>query len=563
MNFKRFIYMRNLYTVIISLLLLFSGQTSANDEFTAPVRIYNLDDWISYKNCNYPTSLSEGYEYIYYGTSGGVIPYHKYGRYWDEPYTSSDGMADDFVTAVLFDPSTNYIWAAHSSGVSYLNPSAEKWENISNDQIHIPDTESIIRLGMDNSYIWLQISNGDIISISKTMGFYSGSSNGQSDLIEWAPSRIDPLPSLHKFAINQPYRFEADGLIYDDDFREYSVSVLFSDFNLDLYGGVWGLGLFEGDMNVKNMTVYSKGPIRNSINALTIFEDRLWTGNGSKNVQDLFNRSGISVYDLDNESWEYFETELIPELASEIVNDIAYNDERLWVGTDQGLSIYNYHKNYWKRYSMTKGLQDEIVWTIALEDTLAWIGTPLGLNKIKLPSFAIKRVYLTRYRQKMKIYKVLCSKDIIWIGTDNGLYSIDKLTHNVEHYDMFGEKIDIDEAVASNVNSIASNDSVTIFSRYGGLLMYHHAKKSFTSIPQVIPATVSYIFDMTVDKKYLWVGTDNGAFLVRIDDFYTEHYTMSDGLAGNYVYKVLIDGEQVWFGTDNGLTKYQWRRYAN
>ena len=34
-----------------------------------PVRIYELGDWITYKNCNYPTSLSLGHEYVYFGTS--------------------------------------------------------------------------------------------------------------------------------------------------------------------------------------------------------------------------------------------------------------------------------------------------------------------------------------------------------------------------------------------------------------------------------------------------------------------------------------------------------------
>lgn len=551
------------FGIIIAFIAMSPAVFAENENQQAPVRIYEIEDWVSFKNCNYPTSLSVGNEYVYYGTNGGVIPFHRYGRYWQDPYTVSDYMADDFITAVLFDPTTSYIWAAHEQGISYLTPSSENWENISKRRLGIPDSESIIRLGCDMTYIWLQTSDGALKSLDKYLGFYRGSSDNQSDLIKWAPSRLDPLPSLHKYFINQPYRFEHDGLIYDDNFRSFPISIIFTDTNLDLYGGVWGLGPVIGDVNVKTMTVYPTGPLQNSISALTLANNKIWMGSYSDQITSDSDRAGVSVMDLKTGIWEYYETGIIPELVTQNINDMAFGRNALWIGTDQGLTIFNTQKNRWKRYSMTKGLQDEIIWTIALEDSVAWIGTPLGLNKISLPAFKIKRMYLNRDRMKLKIFKILVTRKNIWIGTDNGLYSIDKFHHNVEHYDMFGEKTDIDDPVAADFIAIASNDSISVFSRFEGLLLYEHDTEQFKVVPQVFNMANLYIYDMALDDDHLWVATNDGAYLVRLADYYTEHYTESDGLAGNLVYKVQIAGEDVWFGTNCGLTRYKWRRYAN
>ncbi|MCD6441196.1 MAG: hypothetical protein J7L86_05355 [Candidatus Marinimicrobia bacterium] len=551
------------FGIIIALIAMPLAVFAENENQQSPVRIYNLEDWVSFKNCNYPTSLSVGNEYVYYGTNGGVIPFHRYGRYWQDPYTVSDYMADDYISAVLFDPTTSYIWVANEQGISYLTPSAENWENVSKRRLGIPDSESIIRLGYDMSSVWLQTSDGALKTLNKYLGFYRGSADNQSDLIKWAPSRLDPLPSLQKYFINQPYRFEHDGLIYDDNFRSFPISIIFTDTNLDLYGGVWGLGPVTGDVNVKTMTVHPMGPLQNSISALTLANNKIWMGSYSDQITSDFDRSGVSVMDLKTGIWEYYETGIIPEIATQNINDIAFGQNTLWIGTDQGLTIFNTQKNRWKRYSMTKGLQDEIIWTIALEDSVAWIGTPLGLNKISLPTFKIKRIYLNRDKMKLKIFKIVATQKNIWIGTDNGLYSIDKFHHNVEHYDMFGEKTDIDDPVAADFIAIASNDSISVFSRFEGLLLYEHDTEQFKVVPQVFNMANLYIYDMALDDDYLWVATNDGAYLIRLADYYTEHYTESDGLAGNLVYKVQIAGEDVWFGTNCGLTRYKWRRYAD
>lgn len=521
------------------------------------MRIYELGDWITYKNCNHVTSFTEANEFIYFGTSGGIVPYHRYQRYWGEPHTVSTGLADDYISAVYYDHATGFLWAAHRAGVSFLNPTAEKWENSNRTSLSLNINNSVVRLGKENASILAATSSGTIVSIDDHLGFYQGTYNDDSNSIDWSPSRLDPIPNIEHYIINEPYRIDPRGKIYDDFFRDFTINLFHVDGRLDIYGGVWNLGIITGDFNVKMLQVHSFGPLQNSISAMSISEDQIICGS-LKAVST--NRTGLSVMHTDNGEWTYYEDQLIPELSSpnifEIVKD---HQQRMWIGTDQGLSIFDYPEDEWQRISGAQGLKDEIIWTICIDDTLAWIGTPLGLNIIHVPTMIINQVYLTRDKQHMKIYKIVADRSFIWIGTENGLYRVDKKTHNAEHYDMNGTPLDIDTPIASSVAAIASNDSLTVVAQYNGLLAYNHTSENFKLMPNLIDTQV---LDMDMNAEYLWLGTKRGAYLIRLSDYYIEHYSTNDGLADPEVNRVRLDGEYVWFGTDNGLCKYKWRKYA-
>ena len=528
-----------------------------------PVRIYKMGDWVTFKNCNYPTSLTEGVEYNYFGTSGGVIPYQRYGRYWEEPYTVSDGMAGDFVTAVLYDRSTNYLWAAHEKGLSYLTPAAYQWMNISKVDIHLPEHNPIDRLGTDGTSIWVQAPGGFLFTVNKILGFFQSMETTIPDNVVWSPNSFDPLPSFPDYIIDSNYQFENRGLIIDNEFREFPISVFITDKSRDVYGGVWGLGLIEGDNNVRRLRIHPFGPMQNHINALAISNNALWMGGEFKDSNPVFDKSGLSKFYFSDGTWEYFEDDFIHELNTDQIFDLAYKNNHLWIGTNQGLAIYNVKKNRWRGLSISKGLSDEIITSIALEDSIAWIGTPLGLNIISIHDLRVKQVNLHPEGYLIKIHKISIGPEQVWISTDNGLYAVDKATHIVKHYDMFGNEISLKQTVAFIYNAIAVSDSILIFERYRGLIKYLVLNREWELLPEFGLSNEVYIYDMAIDDGYLWIGTSGGAVLVRLADFYTEHYTKADGLAGNQVYKVIVDGDRVWFATDYGLTKYQWRQYAS
>lgn len=522
------------------------------------VRLYELEDWISFKNANYPTSLSVGYQYVYFGTNGGVLRFHKYGKYWEEPFTTSNGMATDRITAIVFDPTTNYIWVAHEHGVSYLSPSAENWENVANNEF----APGIKRLGYGSGSIWVQLQDGAYLTLNKQLGDFQEYREEVSEFVRWGQSQHDQLPDFSDYFLNADFRFEPPGNIIDTDFREYPINLFFTDVNQDIYGSARGLGIIEGDQNSKRLTVRPFGPLNNRINALAQYDDQIWVGGIDSGMNPVQRRTGISIFNKNDLTWRYAESYLTPEIRTTNILEIIYGKSRFWIGTDQGLTIYNPHKRRWRRYHIAKGLFDEIITTIGVSDTVAWIGTPLGLSKISLPKFKISRVYLEPSKMHMRIFKIAVGPARIWVGTDNGLYSIEKGTHLVKHYGIHGDEIALDAAVAADFTAIGQSDSLLLFYRLDGMIKYDLSTETFEALPQFSFLSEALVYDIVVDRGFAWIGTSKGAVLIRLRDNYLEHYHKIDGLADYQVYRILPDKEVVWFGTDRGLTKYYWRKYA-
>jgi len=200
---------------------------------TRPVREYELGDWLSYKNCNYPTSIADGDEFVFFGTSGGILPYHKYGRYWDAPYTTSDGLADDSITAVVFDPVTRYLWAAHRKGISYLTPAALKWIN-RDYNIHLPASNPVNRIGVNSMAVWSMAPGGFIITNNKILGYDQGLVKHAPEDIRWGLNQDDPLPAFGIYFLDDGYQFTHDGVIIDQEFRRFPVTLFSQDINRDI-----------------------------------------------------------------------------------------------------------------------------------------------------------------------------------------------------------------------------------------------------------------------------------------------------------------------------------------
>jgi len=549
--------------IVMNLMLcLFHNVGVAQNIGDHPVRIYELWDWVTYKYGNHPTSLSEGIEYLYFGTSGGVYAFHKYGRYWTEPYTVSNGLSDDYISAVLFDHTTNYLWAAHRKGISYLTPVAQRWENVSKAQLHLPESNQILRLGTDGNAIWVQAEGGYLFTISKIMGFHLEMKSAVPTTVEWQPTIQNAVPDIRNYSIDHGLQIDGRGVVLDSELREYKVTLFDAELSNDVFGGIDGLGLFEGEANIRNIRLRPLGPLQNFINALAVGDNQLWMSGNQPELSEIYPKAGISLLNLKDNSWSYFENLLINQLATDEINDLAFANRQLWIGTNQGLTIFDQKKDRWKRLSMSNGLPDEVITTIGLEDTVAWIGTPRGLCTVRTADYKARRQKLAPRQNILKIYKITIDGQYIWVGTDNGLYSIDKFNHNVEHYDMFGSRIGLDDAVAAQFTAIGRDDSTTVFGRYNGLLQYSHTRDRWIDIPLTGALNDVDIFDIAISGNYMWLGTNRGAFLMRLDDYYCENYTVIDGLAGNNVFKIIIDGDLVWFATEHGLTKYNWSKYA-
>ena len=522
------------------------------------VREYDMEDWMTIKNCNYVSSITEGTEYIYFGTNGGVIPFHKYEHFEEPAYTTSDGLADDFITAVYFDPSTQYLWVTHRKGVSYLSPTDEAWTNVKNFNNH---ESQVVKIGRFGKNIVAELSDKTTMTLYTSPEMNIMVDNDENQTTQWSKSASSQPVSINGlYTTNSGYWVRNDGIVQDNDLREFPWNLKYVGSMNKLYGGILGLGYIIGDERMQTFEVYQTGILKNFVNTFVLTDDYLWTASDDAIKTSEFDRTGISRMGFETGEWEYFENELIYEFASGRVSEIDYENGILIAGTNEGLTTFETKNNRWRRFSVHDRLYDDVINSVAIDSNIAMIGTEFGLNSLNLSNWSIHSIELSATENLVKVFKVTHDDEQFWIGTDNGIYSVKIDDKKLKHFDFYGKETEIDRVIASNCYSIGSDGKRTIFFGDNFLMMYDLETGKWTDLPNFYEE--SFIFDIDIEGDWIWLGTDDGAKLLNIKTNEWEEYRVIDGLSGKDVMKVVIDGDWVWFGTDQGLTKYNWRKYV-
>ena len=105
-----------------SLLIIFTLLASVN--YTGN---FEEGDWVTYVNFRFITSAATDQSIVYFGTTGGVIRYDKFNREWLQPLTVTDGIPNDRIDNIAYDPEWDRIWVTTPSGDAYYDPTLERW----------------------------------------------------------------------------------------------------------------------------------------------------------------------------------------------------------------------------------------------------------------------------------------------------------------------------------------------------------------------------------------------------------------------------------------------------
>lgn len=341
----------------------------------------------------------------------------------------------------------------------------------------------------------------------------------------------------------------------------------------DSKGFLWfgtneGLNKFDGS----NFTLYEKNIsdvnslINNNINA--ILEDKegnLWIGTGS----------GLCIYDREQNNFKSFRDigkDRFPSISS-LFED---NNNNIWIGTS-GVGLYIYDKSRDSLYSYMPNEKDPttissnfITSIISDKKGRIWVGTRNGLDLFDVKSnvYELKNYNYSLTNDLREVYiRDLCiGKDgNLWVGTyGKGLYQVkdqDEGWH-IDNYQISNEKGSL------NNNDILSlicdkKGNLWIGTENGGLNVLPHNSKDFlnykTEDGNLQCISSNSIWSLYQDNTgIIWIGTFNhGVNFIdeRIEKFEIyyrniyEHKTLVD----NNVVNFSEDKEgNVWIATDGG-----------
>lgn len=468
---------------------------------------YLQGDWVSYSVFRYVTSIAYDFDHVYFGTTGGVTRYDRFNHHWDLPLTTSDGLPDNWIRDIAYDPTTDEIWAETYLGAAYYHDVLGQWS-------------------------W-EHDFPEHLSKSDTSHFR--------------------LPDL--FTDFGPTTAGSDWVM-DDNLDRYRITnYLKGDFDDELWVATWGLNAGKASLRRLELKMLKYGLYDKDVKAILIDGDQVWFGG----TGTLTPSSGITRYDRKDEIWDYFSAEQVPFLTSNQVNAMEVDSHRVWFGTEGGLILMKKKDATWRSFNTFKGLPNDDVTALESDGKYLWIGTREGLavyDHARDSLAAINDPLL----KNLYVYSVLADSFYVWVGTEAGVYTLDREKSTWYRF------ATPDGLLMGEVRSIArcshrkpsSGKEEIWFGTDLGILGYSPVSDEREVYDNRMNFPEVDVVKMACDTKNVWVATRDGVWkLNRATDIWVK-YTTEDGLLDDDVQDLVLDGDHIWFGTPQGATRFFW-----
>jgi signal transduction histidine kinase len=287
-------------------------------------------------------------------------------------------------------------------------------------------------------------------------------------------------------------------------------------FERDLDQSLWVGTMYKGLWRLKDGKAHSyfdeneKYGARNSINSIRVSpKGELWVGTAD----------GLGKYNRESDTFRWYSA--ADGLAGPTVSCIEFDDQGMWLGTNNGLSFFD-GKSF-KNYTQKEGLNDNRILALHYSSSLKklYVGTSTminvfengAFNNIHVPELANVAVLTLRTYKK---------NSLIVATTGNGVVILDPKTNK-------RKPITTREGLASDFIYFAGVD----------------------------------------DKDYLWVGSEKGINRILLDDQWeiveNLHLNDDNGLAGvetnqNAFY---LSPKEKFFGVVDGLYEFNHAKDEN
>ena len=275
------------------------------------------------------------------------------------------------------------------------------------------------------------------------------------------------------------------------------------------------------------------------------------------------------------------------------VHAIAFEDNLIWVGTEEGILLYDLRQEkIVKKYNNKNGLLSNDVTSIEIDSQgNKWVGTHGGglVFIVGGENGKIKKTYNAPILSDPYVYKTLFDPEgKLWVATWKGANFFDgkvwkKFTKENGLVDDWVYSLGIEPGgkvwfgTEGGVNSFDGKKWET-FTHKNGLgaelkdipdfekivnSSRHHASTPGKEAEGYNP---NYVLSLAIDQQGVkWFGTW-GAGLSRFDGQTWRNFTVKDGLPGNFVADIFIDSDNgLWVGTEGGIGYFngtEWTRYT-
>lgn len=494
-------------------------------------------------NCLYQDS----YGFLWIGTEDGLNRYDGYEfTVYLPDQTNPKSIASNFMYDIVEDNNRN-LWIATRNGLSRFNYEKETFTNY----IHTPNNPTTI-------------PDNDVMScfVDSKGTTWAGSKGGLS--------KISLDDGIFKAKNYQHILNDSTSLVHN------YIWEIFEDSNGYLWLGTDN-GLSKFDPKNETFTNYIANP--DDPDAIwgevihSIAEDsqgNIWLGSFE---------AGLNKFDPKTGKFKHYNIKTGYNVSNLIFEIYVDDNQNIWVGTYEGLNLYDKQKDDFYHYSNDPkdlgSLSFNIVQCIYKDKGgVLWIGTDGGLNKVDL-----KKKQFNHYR---KIFNnpnslinnrvwAFCedSQGYIWIGTSDGLDRFDPENKVFKH---FKPKFHKDSLATRNIWAIIeTKDKHLWLGTWGqGLFEYDRETGKFKNYihESLNPNSLSsdFVRSLYEDKDgIIWIGTYGGGLCTynrKTNEFgyYLHDKDDTNSLSHEFAYSIYEDQRgTIWVATRNGLSRFDKR----
>ena len=522
--------------------------------YSQPSAKYRPFDWLLFKEPGSINSISEGYEFLYIGTShGGIYRYNLYGNQYDFPITTAQGLENNNINSVHFDHSTGIIWASSYGSLQYSYTREGDWRIIDLVDIGLRKSDRIVQLGNSKNYIWAKAS-AVYVKLDKSSGVLAGIYPMPDEInIVWSSGKYNEQPEiasvLNDYALMSGWMASGSKLI--DGYGRYIdiTSGLIGKHN-DVWIGTSDGTLFQGNKTMEAMFPTEFGIRGSNINALFHNDEELWIGSKGYDIG-----RGVTKLNTKTFQTDHFDFDVIVNMNLTEVHSFYDFDNVLWVGGNSVILVFDKSENYWRTLGEERGLPNTDITSMVGDSNYVWIGSYYGIRQIDRKTKREEPMGFEYLFYNHPVNDLFLNDYGVWIASRTGIYLYDKNNPQIMNALSIGDSY-LDFPV-SRVTSIFQQNNLVYFATNIGIVVFDKEEKFWD---MAIPAS-DYkgldVNDILLLGKFCFIATDRGMFRINLKSKGVREYNFDFIGSVNTVENI---GKYIWMGTSEGLIRFKWRK---
>ncbi len=509
--------LRNLIlSSIVSLTALFSTTGAAK-----PLGVSMIDTWSGLTSSTVKAIVQDDMGLMWIGTKNGLNRYDGVSVKTYNVFDHKANRGNNNVSA-LYQDKQGKLWVGTDRGIYLFNPVAETFTIIdykSADGVSPDDWIYNITADHDGN-IWTLVPNQGAFRI------YDG------DKIDYYPITQH---KGNKELIPLSLQSTPDGKIYVGTARD---------------------GLFVYEKSANNFRKVGAGhPEFEPLDGAPI---SVMVNSGGNNLIVLQQAGNVFLVSTADESIQRLH---IPFEHAIFVREAEVVDNELWIGTNEGLYLYDLTTNTLsliddsERYS--NRISDNVITAIVADsDKNMWVGTMYGgLNHLRRQGLVFETFSRNERKSGLSSDRIrgMCTDNNgkIWIGTEeNGLNLLDPATNLITHPVPFDQT----HRVCLSLRNV--DGKIHAGFHQGGLNVIDNDRVTVNLGNDLISKGTTSVYSMERDSKgNVWVAADWGVFLKRTG---SDNFVPVKEMEMDWVNKIMEDSKGViWFASmGNGVWTY-------